>query len=90
MYTRRPHRVSYTSEVLTLPDPSERYAFDKACTWTSALLSNHGDPDSSLLKGLNLIVEFGRLDVLRFHAFPDTTRRISICGDMHYRTSCPA
>jgi hypothetical protein len=37
--------------------------------------------------GLNLSVESGRLNPSLSHAFPATTRWISICGDMHYDMS---
>jgi hypothetical protein len=37
--------------------------------------------------GLNSIVESDRLNVSLSHAFPAITRRISICGDMHYDMS---
>lgn len=33
---------------------------------------------------LNLIVDPGELNVSLSHALPAMTRRISICGDMHY------
>ena len=44
--------------------------------------------DPGVSSGLNLIVELGRLNVLLRHAFPASTRRINICGEIHYDVSC--
>ena len=83
MHTRRPHQVSYTCEMNTLSCPSGRYTFDNVCRCTLApTLSNDCNPD--VPPRLNLTVEPGRLDGLLSHALPASTRRIKICGDMHY------
>ena len=84
----RPHQGSCGSDILILPRPSGRYTFDNVARWIpSLLLSNNCDPDASPLAGLNFIVEDDELNVSLSHAFPATTRRISICGDMHYDMS---
>ena len=75
MHICRPYQVSYTSRALVLPSASETHTLD-IC-----------EPDASPLIGLNLIVVPFRLNVPLSHASPPITRRINICGDMHYGKS---
>ena len=84
VYAGCPHQVDYAGEMTTLSCPSGIYTLGNVCTCT-LVPSNHCDPN--VLSGLKLIVDPGRMNVSLSHALLVSTRRINICGDMHYGVS---
>lgn len=76
----------YPRGIHTLPHASGRYALDNVCKCTpGALVPNPIDLD--VRPALNLTGEFDCLNVSLSIAVPAITRRISICGEMHYNMS---